>query len=195
MKENKTIQIEIPADLEYFYSYSDDIWKILKRYHNVAFFYEAKVKSNPTFLNSDTTGNAFAKFTLMFRSPLPFEKRKAEKNNGDVYIDCMAFENKKNSPGGFILQNLKKGCLVSGISVLRSGQKPVKHENDEFRANWVYGDYLYINIREIKIDKEAKEERFNPYKDRKFFSDNPDFCRYNKSKDQYVTDDDLIFDI
>lgn len=194
MQENNSIQVEIPQDCEYFASISDDIWKLLKRYHNVLLVREAFVKSDPVFLHSKKTGNSFAKFTIELESPIPWEKKRQMKQEerGDVYIDTFAFENKKNSPGGFILKNIRKGCLISGIAVLRSGKKPVKHESDQYRANWVYGDYVYINIRDVKIDREAPEYRkSSPYK-----GDDKVLPYYRDYSDYYnVSDEDIRFDL
>lgn len=197
MEENKFIQVDVPAEFEYVFNGSASIWSFLKRSHNVLIFYDAIVKSDPVFLQSKKTGNNFAKFTAMLRSALPWEQAKLlpPEQRGNVYVDCLAFEGKRNAPGEFILTNIRKGCFISGFAVLRSGRKPVKHENDEFRANWVYGDYIYANIKEVKITKEAEEKKRNPYKDKKYFSDYPRFDKRVKSFDQYVTDDDLIFDI
>lgn len=195
-EEKKFIQVDVPAEFEYIFTGNDYIWRYLKKNHNVLIFHEAIVKSNPVFLQSKQTGNNFAKFTAMLRSALPWEKAKnfSPEQRGNVYVDCLAFEGKRNSPGGFILQNLRKGCYVSGYAVMRSGRKPVKHENDAFRSNWVYGDYLYANIKDIKIDREPKERKENPYNGSEFFIGDPRF-NSQKSLDQYVTDDDLIFDI
>lgn len=193
-EEKKHITIEIPPDFEYFAAKQDSIWSLLKRYHHIMLVDKAEVKSDPVYLSSKRTGNSFCKFTVKLESPMPWHKKRELpiEQRGDVFIDCFAFESKKNSPGGFILDNIRKGALISGIAILRSGKKPVKHENDEYRANWVYGDYVYINIKDIKVDREAREKRTpNPYSGQSAFSPfYQDYSRYEE-----VSDDDIRFDI
>lgn len=192
--EKAKLTIEVPPELEYFATVSDSIWKILKKYRNVILINRAIVKSNPVFLQSKKTGNRFAKFTADFESPLPWSRRIGIPPDkcGDVYTDCFAFENKKGSPGGFILENIRKGCLISGFAVMKSGKKPVKKENDQYRANWVYGDYIYLNLRDVIVDREAPaEKRQNPYGD--YSPSSPYYRDY--SDYQKVDDDEIKFNI
>lgn len=196
MGEEKRDQVtlSIPKDLEYFASISNRAWTLLKKYHNVLLFRGAIVKSDPVFLHSKQTGNDFAKFTVMFDSPFPWRKKKfiEHEKRGDVYVDCFAYENKRKSPGDFILQNICKGAVISGCAVLKSGRKPVKGENDEYRANWVYGDYVYINVFEVTVDRIIPMRGSNnPYNDVKSFS--PYYSNYGKSSE--IKDDEIIFNL
>lgn len=196
MQNNKKIftKVEIPDDLEYFAENSQTIWKYLRKYHNVLLLYGAIVKSDPVFLKSKKTGNSFAKFTIELESPVPWIQKKELplEQRGDVYVDCFAFENKKDSPGEFILNNIKKGCIISGIAILKSGKKPVKEKGDEYRSNWVYGDYVYMGIQSVKVDREATYVRKeSPYKGR-----GPIYPYYDSFADyKSISEDDIKFNL
>lgn len=178
--------------------YLNDIFeaskKLARSYHAVVLINGAIVKSDPIFLWSKKTKNRFAKFTIELRSAMPWDKIKnlPPEQRGDVYLDCLAFENKRNAPGKYILENIRKGAVISGVAVIKSGHKPVKKEGDEYRANWVYGDYIYLNIRDIKIDREAPIEKTkSPYKE------NVKYSPYYRpvSENQTVSDEDIVFNI
>lgn len=196
-KNNNPIPAEIAnnsTEVDYFEENSSLIKNLLRRYHNVVLVERAIVKSDPVFLQSKKTKNRFAKFTIELDSPLPWEKKRElpPEKRGDVFVDCLAFENKKNMPGAFVLENIRKGALISGVAIMKSGRKPVKHEGDEYRANWVYGDYIYLSIHGVKIDCEPPAEKpVSPYKKDVRFSP-----YYQKtSEKQTVTDEDIIFNI
>lgn len=168
------------------------------------FNFEGIVRSEPIFCSSAKTGNSFAKFTIRNDPKYTWYviKKLRESNEtderrwGQVYIDCFAAVYKNGeSPGKYALENVHKGDIIKASGVIRSGRKPVKEEGDRFRANWVYGDYLYVNVKKLEVTKKAKERENKRYKDKKFFSDYPNFHNNIKSLDQYVSDDDLIFDI
>lgn len=165
----------------------------MHKYHAVVLISEARVKSDPVFLWSRKTKNRFAKFTIELRSPMPWEKIKdlPPEQRGDVYLDCMAFET-KNGPGRYVLENIRKDAIISGMAILKSGHKPVKNEGDEYRANWVYGDYIYLNVRDIRMDRcMPKDKPKSPYKEDVKYS--PYYRTVSES--QAVTDDDIIFNI
>lgn len=196
MVENSTkktmMSIEVSPGFEFFIEHWDTIEKLLRKYHNSTLFWNALVKSDPIYLTSKKTKNRFAKCTVEFESPLPWVMRKDKKPEecGDVYIDTMTFK-KRGAPGVFVLESVQKGARISGIAILKSGRKPVRHEGDEYRANWVYGDYVYVNVYEVRLDRAAVEEIKSPYKEQNNYS------AYNRpiSSGQTVTDDDIIFNM
>lgn len=184
---------ELNPEVDYFQQIFEKYRKLLKKYHQVVLFDGAIVKTDPIFLYSNKTKNRFVKCTLEFMSPLSWIKRrdKPKEEWGDVYIDSMSFE-EKNAPGGFVLENIRRGAVISGFAVMKSGQKPVISETEGYRVNWIYGDYIYINIYDLRIDKYIepgkrespykKPARYSPYK--KMIADN-----------QQVSDDDIVFNI
>lgn len=190
----ESINPQPPKTSDYFDETFDAAKKLARSYHAVILINGAIVKSNPIFLWSKKTKNRFAKFTIELRSAMPWDKIKdlPPDKRGDVYLDCLAFENKRDAPGRYILDNIRAGAVISGIAVIKSGHKPVKKEGDEYRANWVYGDYIYLNIRDIKIDRDAPAEKIrSPYKDEVKFSP---YYR-DISENQTVNDEDIVFNI
>lgn len=168
------------------------------------FNFEGVVKSEPILCSSKQTGNSFVKFTIRNDPKYTWyviKKLKEcnetnERRWGQVYIDCFAHLYKNGeSPGKYVLENVHKYDTIKASGAIRSGRKPVKEEGDQFRANWVYGDYLYVNVKQIEVTKKGIQKKTSRYEDKKFFSDYPNFHNQIKSFDQYVTDDDLIFDI
>lgn len=197
MAENKNQAkndtLDTQAGIDYFDGVSNLANKLRNKYHAVVLIKGAKVMSDPVFLQSKRTKNRFAKFTIELESPLPWIKRRElpPEKRGDVFVDCLAFENKKDAPGAFILQNIRKGAIISGVAIMKSGHKPVKNEGDEYRANWVYGDYIYLNIYDVKIDREAPLDRpESPYKKDVQFSP-----YYNSPSKEQVADEDIIFNL
>lgn len=167
------------------------------------FRFEGSVRSEPVLLTAQRNGQQFVKFTI--RNDPDFKwfiiqrikrnKETGEKHYGEVYLDCFCIlYETKDSPGKYAIENVHKGDTIKAVGKLRSGRRPVKEKTDQFRANWVYGDYLYVNIKELEVTKKAPPKTENPYK-KTYFSDYPSFPNQMKSADQYVSDDDLIFDI
>lgn len=196
MTENKNQNnnmADVQAKPNYFDGVSDLANKLRNKYHAVVLIKGAKVVSDPVFLQSKRTTNKFAKFTIEFESPIPWIMKKdlPSEQRGDVFVDCLAFENKKDAPGAFVLQNIRKGAIISCVAIMKSGHKPVKNEGDEYRANWVYGDYIYLNIYDVKIDREAPPDKPNsPYKNDIGFSP-----YYKSPTKEQVADEDIIFNL
>lgn len=197
MAENKNQAkndvLDTQAEIGYFDRVSNIANKLRNKYHAVVLINGAKVVSDPVFLQSKRTKNSFAKFTIELESPLPWIKKKdlPSEKRGDVFVDCLAFENKKDAPGAFVLQNIRKGAIISGVAIMKSGHKPVKNEGDEYRANWVYGDYIYLNIYDVKIDREAPPDKPNsPYKNDIGLSP-----YYKSPAKEQVADEDIIFNL
>lgn len=189
-----TLSVEVKSGFEFFIEHWARIEKLMGKYHDVLLFKNALVKSDPIFLSSKKTKNRFAKCTVEFESPLPWIMRQGKKPEecGDVYIDSMTFENKRNIPGAFMLEKIQKGALISGIAILKSGHKPVRNEGDEYRANWVYGDYVYTCIYEVKLEREApKESTTSPYKEDDKYSS----YYHSIPESQKVSDEDIRFDL
>lgn len=189
--QTKNDTLDTRAEIDYFDGVSVLANKLRNKYHAVVLIKGAKVVSDPVFLQSKRTKNRFAKFTIELESPLPWIMKKdlPSEKRGDVFVDCLAFENKKDAPGAFVLQNIRKGAIISGVAIMKSGHKPVKNEGDEYRANWVYGDYIYLNIYDVKIDREALLDRPNsPYKNDVGFSP-----YYKFPAKEEVADEDIIF--
>lgn len=197
MAENKNQAkndtLDTQAEIGYFDRVSNLTNKLRDKYHAVVLINGAKVVSDPVFLQSKRTKNRFAKFTIELESPLPWIMKRdlPQEKRGDVFIDCLAFENKKDAPGAFVLLNIRKGAIISGVAIMKSGHKPVKNEGDEYRANWVYGDYIYLNIYDVKIDREPPPNRpDSPYKKDVGFSP-----YYKSPTKEQVADEDIIFNL
>lgn len=191
--QTKNDTLDTQAGIDYFDGVSNLANKLRNKYHAVVLINGAKVVSDPVFLQSKRTKNRFAKFTIELESPLPWIMKKdlPSEKRGDVFVDCLAFENKKDAPGAFVLQNIRKGAIISGVAIMKSGHKPVKNEGDEYRANWVYGDYIYLNIYDVKIDREASPDKPNsPYKNGIGFSP-----YYKFPAKEQVADEDIIFNL
>lgn len=174
------------------------------------FRFEGLVKTNPIMLYSKKTGNTFVKFTVRNdpdNARFLIKKIKSEGrvgdgpiNYGQSYIDCfLEYKEKDGNTAKYALENVHKGDVIKAVGAIRSGRKPVKEEGDKFRANWVYGDYLYVNVKKIEVIKKAEERKVNPYRENSEFEKSRYYGRYRynqvKSYDQYVSDDELIFDI
>ena len=119
------------------------------------FRFEGSVRSEPILCSSKKTGNSFVKFTIRNDPTLNWWKMQrikerwaqGERNYGQAYIDCfVTYRGRENNLGKYALENVHKGCLIRACGSIRSGRKPIKEEGDPYRAIWVYGDYLYVNI-------------------------------------------------
>ncbi len=168
------------------------------------FAFVGRVKTEPIFLTSKSTGNSFVKFTVCIDGDMPYAAQKeleakgekSESNWGQVYIDCLSFvSNRKNKPGGYVLANVHRGDIISAKGRICSGRKPVKEENDQYRANWVYGDYLYARIETIQVILRNKYKTQNPYNNDDTEKKKIKYHNQVKSADQYVDEDDLKFNI
>lgn len=173
------------------------------------FKFEGLVRTSPILLNSQRTGDTFVKFTIrndpdhakFIVQKIYREGRDKEGplNYGQVYIDCLLrYKDKNGNVARYALENVHKGDVIRAVGAIRSGKKPVKEEGDQFRANWVYGDYLFVKVKQLEIIKRAEERRKNPYsREREYKGPNYEWSYYKgvKSADQYVSDDDIIFDI
>lgn len=178
-------------EIDYFEQEFVKYRKLLSKYHQVVLFEDAIVKTDPVFLVSEAIKKSYIKFTLDFMSPLPWFKRKdlPESRWGDVYMDCMVYD-KKNAPGGFVLENIRRGAVISGFAVLKPGEKPMKKEGEGYRSNWVYGDYTFIVIYDVRIERPA-----DPPKKKSPYKSEIEYSPYYKelSDGQTVSDEDIIF--
>lgn len=190
------------------------------------FVFCGRVRSGPVFLGSKKTGNKFVKFTISISNDIPWSVRKKiieergtsqDSDFGEVFIDCMAFQDKyERTPSNYILEKVKIGDIVSGTGRICSGKKPVFSEEEGYRPDWVYGDYLYCKVFELRIERYADPKKWNPYGRQIKKMQNAGQVKYpgaraervahrikeetrkkqNKSVDTpYVSDDDIIFDL
>lgn len=137
------------------------------------FVFCGRVRSSPVFLESQKTGNKFVKFTISISSDMPWGARKKiierengvpEDNFGETFVDCMVFPDKyERTPANYILEKVKVGDIVSGAGRICSGKRPKGEEGSRYRPNWVYGDYLYCRVYELRIERYADQKKWNPY--------------------------------
>lgn len=121
------------------------------------------VKSDPVYIESEKEmykDKGFCKFTIVNESDIPWRIKKdlPKERRGDVYIDCLASTHRGIKPGNYALEHVHSGDVVSIVGRIVASKHRVKEPGEGLRLDWVYGDYLCINVDEVRIER-TKAER------------------------------------